>query len=81
MPPLTIYSTAWCGPCHRLKAQLDRAGVDYTEIDIERDLEAAAYVMAVNHGNQTVPTVAFPDGSTLTNPSVLQVQDRLRATA
>ncbi len=74
---LTIYSTTWCGPCVRLKAQLDRAGIGYEVIDIEMNPEAALFVQSVNNGSQTVPTVAFPDGTTLTNPSVIAIQDRL----
>ena len=81
MATLTIYSTTWCGPCIRLKAQLDRAGIDYDVIDIDQQPEAAQFVMSVNDGNQTVPTVVFPDGSVITNPSVIQVQERLAASA
>ncbi len=54
---LTMYSTSWCGYCHRLKSQLDRAGIGYEVVDIEADPEAAAFVEGVNGGNQTVPTV------------------------
>ena len=75
--PVTMYSTQWCGFCKRLKAQLGRAGVEITEVDIERDPAAAEFVMSVNGGNQTVPTVVFPDGSTMINPSAAQVQARL----
>ena len=67
---LTMYSTSWCGYCHRLKSQLDREGIGYTVVDIEKDSGAAEFVMSVNGGNQTVPTVRFPDGSALTNPSI-----------
>ena len=74
---MTIYSTSWCGYCHRLMKQLDRAGVGYDTVDIEHDAQAADYVMAVNGGNQTVPTVVFPDGTALTNPSLAQVKDKL----
>ena len=81
MATLTIYSTTWCGPCIRLKAQLDRVGITYEVIDIEQHPDAAEFVMSVNDGSQTVPTVVFPDGSTLTNPSVIQVQDRLGLSA
>lgn len=81
MATLTIYSTTWCGPCIRLKSQLDRAGISYEVIDIEEDPDAAQFVMAANNGNQSVPTVEFPDGSTLTNPSVIQVQDHLKKSA
>jgi len=48
-----------------------------TEVDIERDPAAAEYVMSVNGGNQTVPTVVFPDGSVMVNPSAIQVKKRL----
>ena len=75
--PLTMYTTQWCGFCKRLKAQLGRAGVEITEVDIERDPAAAEFVMNVNGGNQTVPTMLFADGSTMVNPSAAQVQARL----
>src|SRR5215472_7999633 len=75
--PLTMYTTSWCGFCKRLKAQLNRVGVEVTEVDIERDDAAAEFVMSVNGGNQTVPTLLFPDGSTMVNPSAAQVQARL----
>jgi mycoredoxin len=74
---LTMYSTTWCGYCHRLKSQLDRESIGYVVVDIEEDLAAAEYVMSVNGGNQTVPTVRFPDGSAMTNPSIVQVKNRL----
>jgi mycoredoxin len=76
---ITIYSTPWCGYCHRLKGQLEREGIAFVEIDIEQDPAAADVVMAVNHGNQTVPTVVFPDGSVATNPSLADVVARLAA--
>ncbi|MDQ6650381.1 MAG: mycoredoxin [Actinomycetota bacterium] len=78
---MTIYSTTWCGYCTRLKRQLDREGVSYAEVNIEHDPVAAELVMQVNGGNQTVPTVIFPDGSALTNPSLSQVTDKLRTSA
>ena len=76
---ITMYSTTWCGYCRRLKSQLEREGIGFAEVDIEQTPEAADYVMSVNGGNQTVPTVVFADGSALTNPSLAQVKDRLSA--
>ncbi|GEL48222.1 mycoredoxin [Cellulomonas hominis] len=76
---VTMYSTTWCGYCRRLKTQLDSAGIGYTEVDIEQQPDAAAFVEQVNGGNQTVPTVLFPDGSAATNPSLVQVRERLGA--
>lgn len=78
---LTMYSTSWCGYCHRLKSQLEREGIEYSVVDIERDEAAANFVMGVNGGNQTVPTVRFPDGSALTNPSIVAVKAKLEAVA
>ncbi len=76
---MTIYSTPWCGYCHRLMKQLDREGVGYDVIDIEQVPSAADYVMSVNGGNQTVPTVVFANGTALTNPSLAQVKAQLAA--
>ena len=72
-----MYTTSWCGYCYRLKRQLQRAGIGVTEIDIEGDPAAAAAVKRLNDGNQTVPTVVFPDGSALTNPSIREVAAKL----
>jgi mycoredoxin len=74
---VTMYSTVWCGYCQRLKAQMTREGITFTEIDIEADPEAAAFVESVNGGNQTVPTVTFADGIALTNPPIGQVRQQL----
>lgn len=73
----TMYSTPWCGYCHRLQGQLDREGIEYDVVDIERDPEAAELVMSVNGGNQTVPTLVYPDGTAQTNPSLAQVKAKL----
>ena len=77
MAQMTMYTTSWCGFCRRLKSQLDREGIGYREIDIERTPDAADYVMQVNRGNRTVPTVVYPDGSAATNPSFAEVKDAL----
>jgi mycoredoxin len=76
---VTMFSTSWCGYCRRLKSQLDREGISFTEVDIERDAASARFVEQVNRGNQTVPTVLFPDGSAATNPSLIEVKQRLDA--
>ena len=72
-----MYSTAWCGYCHRLKSQMDREGISYRVIDIEHDEDAAFLVEQVNGGNQTVPTLVYADGSAHTNPSLQQVKAKL----
>ena len=76
---MTMYTTSWCGFCRRLKSQLDREGIGYAEIDIEREPSAADKVVEINGGNRTVPTVVYPDGSTATNPSFADVKASLAA--
>jgi mycoredoxin len=76
---LTMYTTDWCGYCVRLKHSLEREGIGYDEVNIERVPDAAQLVMAVNGGNRTVPTVVFPDGSALTNPSLREIKAKLAA--
>lgn len=76
-PQFTLYSTPWCGYCHRLRSQLDRAGIAYDTVDIEQDPAAAEIVMAANGGNQTVPTLVFADGTSQTNPSLREVTAKL----
>jgi mycoredoxin len=77
----TMYSTPWCGYCHRLKGQLNREGIEFNTVDIEQDPSAADLVMKVNNGNQTVPTLVYSDGTAQTNPSVAQVKAKLASLA
>jgi mycoredoxin len=76
---ITMFTTVWCGYCNRLKAQLAREGVPFTEIDLEDNPEHVTFVEDINGGNRTVPTVVFPDGTTATNPSLIEVRRRIAA--
>jgi mycoredoxin len=75
--PVTMYTTSWCGYCVRLKRMMQTEGIDFAEVDIETDAQAADMVMNANGGNRTVPTLLFADGSALTNPSIDQVKAQL----
>src|SRR5258708_1637267 len=66
---LKIYTTTSCGDCRMAKAVLDRAGVEYEEVNIDGDPEAAATVLAINGGYTTVPTILLPNGHVLVEPS------------
>ena len=74
---VTMYSTQWCGYCFRLRKQLDREGISYEVVDIERVPDAAFVVEQVNNGNQTVPTMVYRDGTAQTNPSLHDVKAKL----
>jgi mycoredoxin len=73
----TMYTTPWCGYCHRLKSQLDHEGIAYDVVDIEQQPDAALIVEQANNGNQTVPTLVYSDGTAQTNPSLAQVKAKI----
>ena len=77
MTPVTMYTTSWCGYCIRLKKILKVENIAFDEVNIEADPAAAHFVASVNGDNQTVPTLKFGDGSTLTNPSAHEVKAKL----
>jgi mycoredoxin len=66
---LIIYTTSWCGDCRRVKKLLDDYKIGYIEINIDQDPQAAQFVETINGGYRSVPTLVFPDGTTLTEPS------------
>jgi mycoredoxin len=78
---VTMYTTQWCGYCVRLKKLMQLEGIDFAEVDIENDPQAAETVMQANGGNRTVPTLLFADGTALTNPSIGQVKSQLGSPA
>ncbi|GHO82875.1 NrdH-redoxin [Dictyobacter formicarum] len=65
---ITMYATTWCGDCRFAKRWFDSHGIAYDYINIEENEQAADYVMKVNGGARTVPTIIFPDGSVLVEP-------------
>ena len=75
--PVIMYSTQWCGYCHRLKSQMDREGIAFEVVDIEQQPDAASVVAHHNGGNHTVPTLVYPDGSAQTNPALKDVKSKL----
>ncbi len=70
---ITVYGATWCGPCTRLKAQLDRLGAVYEVIDVDQNPEVLPGLAAANGASWIVPTVALPDGRVLINPSAAAV--------
>lgn len=72
-----MYSTQWCGYCHRLKSQMDREGIPFEVVDIEHDTDAATLVARHNNGNLTVPTIVYADGTAQTNPAIKDVKSKI----
>jgi mycoredoxin len=69
---VTLYTTTWCGYCHRLKRQMDEVGIAYREIDVEAEPEYGARIVAATGGPRTVPTVEI-GGRLLINPPIDEV--------
>ena len=66
---IIVYGTPWCGDCYRSHKLFQEAGIDYVEINIDQDKEAADKVIQINNGYRSVPTIVFPDGAILVEPS------------
>jgi len=75
---IILYGVAWCSDCIRARRIFANQGIKYTDIDIDKDLTAAEFVKKVNRGNRSVPTIVFPDGTTLTEPDNLALVQKLQ---
>ena len=76
---IILYGSPVCGMVPAVRASLERVGVAYEYVDISLDPEARQHVREINGGHETVPTLVFLDGSTLTEPSNSELQAKLRA--
>ncbi|MEU1879556.1 glutaredoxin domain-containing protein [Streptosporangium sp. NPDC020072] len=77
MDSLTVYSAPWCGHCQRLKSQLTRAGIPFTEVDVDHTPGAIERITEIGGGSWLIPTVVMPDGTGLVNPSLREIRERL----
>ena len=74
---IIIYSTTWCSDCKRAKKVFGEQRISYTNIDIEENPEYVEVVEKINDGKRSVPTIVFPDGSVLVEPSNAQLAEKL----
>jgi len=81
MSGITMYSTDWCPDCRVAKRVFTEQKVEYVEINIEREPSGAEIVRSLNNGNQVVPTINFPDGSILVEPSAAVLKEKLASLA
>ena len=77
---IMVYSTVWCPDCKRAKQFFGEQRVAYTNIDIEQDEKAMAFVEKINEGMRIVPTIIFPDGEILVEPSNADLAKKLDLT-
>jgi len=73
---IIVYGTNWCYASRRARAFLDEHQIPYQWIDIDKDAEASKLVEKINKGYRSVPTIIFPDGSILVEPSSSQLASK-----
>jgi len=73
---IVVYSTAYCPDCHRAKSYFKANNIPYLNVSLEDNQEATEFVISVNHGNASVPTIIFPDGSVLVEPSFAELNQK-----
>jgi len=79
VPPVKIimYGTTWCGSTKRARRIFEEEHIDYVWVDIDGDETAAKFVESVARGFRSVPTIVFPDGSVLVEPSTYELREKL----
>jgi thioredoxin reductase (NADPH) len=74
---LMVYGTPWCPDCKQAKQFFGEQRVQYTNVDIEQDPQALAFVEQINKGKRIIPTIIFPDGAILIEPSNAELAAKL----
>jgi mycoredoxin len=74
---IKFYGTSWCPSSRRAKKLLTQKGIDFEWINIDKDTAGREFVIEVNKGNRSVPTIAFPDGDVLVEPSSTELLNKL----
>lgn len=74
---IVLYGAEWCPDCRRSKAFLRDQRIEYTYVDLEARPDEVASVLEYNDGKQIIPTIVFPDGSHLAEPSNEELAEKL----
>jgi mycoredoxin len=73
---IVMYSVDWCPDCKRAKFFFTRKKIAYREVNVDNDEQAADFVREINDGKRSVPTIIFPDGSVMVEPSTEELNER-----
>jgi len=73
---IVIYGATWCPDCRRAKQFFGEHRIDYEWIDITDNADAITFLEQVNQGSHRIPTIIFPDGDILVEPSNGQLAEK-----
>ncbi len=73
-----MYGTQYCPMVRPVAGLLERAHVAYEYVDIGMDMAGKEVVLEINNGYASVPTLVFPDGTTMTEPSRREMEEKLK---
>jgi len=73
---IVMYTTEYCPDCKRARAYFEENEIPYIKVGLEKNKEACDFVVLVNNGNRSVPTIIFPDGSILVEPSLEELSGK-----
>jgi len=74
---IKFYGNTWCPSSRRAKKILINRGVEFEWINIDEDLAGREFVLEVNKGFRSVPTIVFPDGDILVEPSSSELEKKI----
>ena len=74
---ITVYGADWCSDCKRSKRLLDSKNIEYTWIDIDNNESAIQTVKSLNQGKRIIPTIVFPNGDILVEPTDSELSSKL----
>lgn len=74
---IVMYATEYCSDCIRAKAFFEANNIEYLRVSLEGNQKAVEFVMSINNGYRSVPTIIFPDGSVLVEPSLKELGEKI----
>lgn len=78
---IVMYATEYCPDCHRAKAFFETNNIEYLRVGLEENKEATEFVVNINNGSRSVPTIIFPDGSVLVEPGWRELKEAIKKIA
>lgn len=76
-PMIKFYGTNWCWASKRAKKLLIDNKIEFKWFNIDEDVEARDFVKSVNNGKRSVPTIVFPNGDILVEPSIKELEEKI----